>query len=806
MNKFLKISIRHLWQSRLYSSINILGLATAITCMLLAVIYWRAEHSFDDFHKNNPNLFRITTTLIENKNSMPSTFGATGQVQGKAFKDAVPEIKSFVRIMGGDIMSDIISKNKTLRARSLYVDETFFEVFTFPLIHGNPETALTNVNSVVITESMARKFFNRIDVIGENLQIDADPSFKRLGKPLIVTGVVQDPPENSSIQFDVLFSFKFMELSFEDTNWLNAYLGTFVVLHPDANRYVVGQKFDKVFALHAKEQLAQNFKTYAYDPQISYGLQAITDTHLKPLTRGAGGVENGVLNGSSEVYSYMFMAIAFFILLMAAINFINITIATSLKRSKEVGVRKIVGGSKEQIVMQFLQESAILCSIAFLLAFILMNFSLPLFNTLTGKQIFFSEVMDLWLLCSFILLLISIVLLTGFYPAYILSQFKPSEVLYNKGKLSGRNVFGSALVIVQFSMTVFLLISTIVYYGQMDYIRTKDLGYNPDNVIRTAVNGARDYRAVIQFLKNEIAREPAIKMISFGNDGMVEDLRVNGQSFKSQYKNVDENFIPALNIPLKAGRNLSLTFAKDIREGVLVNEAFVKAAGLQNPVGQTIRMDRYYENEKKTIVGVVKDFHFGSLHEKIKPMVMYMAETPDGGMWVKFEKSRQKEAIIALERIYKQAMPNAIYQYSFLDELNESQYQHEQRWQQLINIATILSLIICCLGLFGLAHLSTKRQLKDIGIRKVLGASVSQVVILLSAEFLKLVLIAFVIAAPLAGFIMSKWLQDFAYRVTIGPEVFIISGSIVVIVAFAAVSFQSVKAALANPVNSLRAE
>ncbi len=701
------------------------------------------------------------------------------------------------------------AENKTLHLQVLFVDDNFFDVFTFHLLRGNPGV-LNDISSVVVTESTAKKFFNSIDVVGKLLRMDADPSFEKLGKPLIISGVVEDPPANSSLQFDALFTFKFLHLSFEDNNWLNAYLGTFVVLHPGADIHRIEEKFNKIYAYHAKEQLAENFRLYGidYDPQISYHLQHITDIHLNPLVRASGNAEGGIINSSNPVYSYMFMGIALFILLMAAINFISISIANSLKRAKEVGIRKIAGGNKWQIILQFLNESTVLCFFAFLLSLVLMNIFLPLFNNLTGKQILIAKTFDAKLLAYFITVLVTIILLTGLYPAYVLSNFKSSEVLYNKQKLSGRNLFGRTLVVIQFALAVFLLIATIVYYGQMDYIRTKDLGYNSRQVIRTAVNGNRDYKAVVSFMKNELNKEPSVKMVSFGNDGYSDesswpDLQLNGRTFKAQYKNIDENFLATLEIPLKSGRNLSPT---DTKEGIIVNEAFVKASGIKDPVGTTIKINRDYESTTKTIRGVVNDFHFGSLREPIKPMIMYMSETPEGGIWVRFEKLKQKEAMAALERIYKKAMPDAVYQYHFLDELNARQYFQEQRWQQVISIAATLSFIICGLGLFGLAHLSTNQRVKEIGIRKVLGASVSQIVTLLSGNFLKLVIVAFIIAAPVSWILMNKWLQDFAYHINISWWMFGIAALIAMMITIITISFQAIKAAIANPVKSLRTE
>ena len=803
---YLKIGFRHLWQNRLYSIINIAGLTVGITCMLLAVLYWKDERSFDNFHKNNPNLFRVTTTLVETKDAKAITLGGSGQVQGPAFKDEVPELVSYVRILGGDIYSDVVSENKLLRLKPLFVDADFFDVFTFHLLRGNPKTVLSEINSVVISESTARKYFNSIDVVGKPLRMDADPSFDKLGKSLIISGVVEDPPSNSSLQFDCLFTFSFMHLSFEDDNWLNAYLGTFVVLHPGTDKRLVEQKFNKIYAFHAKEQLAINSKTFGFDPQISYGLQQITNIHLNPLMRTGGDAEGGIVNTSDPAYSYICMGIALFILLMAIINFINISIADSMKRAKEIGVRKIAGGNRKQIIMQFLNESAILCFIAFLLSLVLMNISLPLFISFSGKQLLFPDALDYKLAIYFIVILVFVALFTGFYPAYLLSKFKPITILSNKLRLSGGNAFGRILVIVQFTLAMVLLIASIVYYDQMNYIRTKDLGYNPNRIIRTAVSGDRDYNSIITYLKNELVKEPSVKMVSFGGYDHNDRVNVNNRHFEALHKTIDENYLLALEIPLQAGRNFSPAFSNDKKDAAIVNEVFMKTSGLDNPIGTQIMVNESYNSKMKTIVGVVKDFHFGSLREPIKPMVMYMPEMPEGVMWVKFEKSKQKEAIAVLAQAYKKSMPGAVFHYDFLNEMNARQYVQEQQLQRVISVATVLSLIICCLGLFGLAHLSAIQRQKEIGVRRALGASVKQIVFLLSGNFLELVLVAYVIAAPIAWLVMNKWLENFSYRISIELQVFVFTGLLAIIIVFITVSFHAIKAAIVNPVKSLRNE
>ncbi|MEP7373274.1 MAG: ABC transporter permease [Chitinophagaceae bacterium] len=805
LTNYIKTAVRHIWHNKLYSFINVSGLAIGISCVLLAVLYIKDERSFDKFHEKKDNLYRVVTNVTNEKGERKAEAG-TGQPQGPAFKEAVPEIADFVRVMGGDIKGDVIANNKTLNLQMLFADENFFGLFSFPLLRGDGKTALNDISSVVITETVARKYFNSIDVVGKTMVIDGDPSAKRLGKPMQITGVSKDIPKNSSIRFEILLPMRFLQLSFTDNAWLNQYLGTFLLLQPGAKLESVIQKFDKVYAVHAKDQVAESKRLYNYDPKISFGLQHITQMHLNPMRTGTGGREGGIVNESDPVFSYLFLGIALFILLMAGINFINISIASSLKRAKEVGVRKISGGSKQQIIFQFLFESAIVCVIAFGLAVFLSYISLSLFNELSGKQILFKEIVDWSLIGWFAAILFIIILLTGFYPAYVLSAFKPKEVLYNKQKLSGRNIFGRALVVVQFGLAVFFIITTFIYYRQMDFIRTKDLGYDPFQVIRTDIPGAREYKPVQEFLRNELSKNPSIQYVSFGGGGGEDKVKVGDKVLDAENHVIDEYRLPVMQIKLKAGRNISSAFPSDKAHAVLVNEAFVKAAGLSSPIGTQIQTSEYYDKEPKTIVGVIENFHSGSLRHPIKPMVMFVSDWASGGIWIRIEKGRQQKALAAIEAAYKKAMPTALFQYNFLDELNAKEYIQEQRWQRIIGVATVLSIVICCLGLFGLAHLAAQRRIKEIGIRKVLGASVTSIASLLTKDFLRLVVTSLLIASPLAWWVMNNWLQDFAYRIAIGWWIFALSGLITIVIAMATVSFQAIKAAIANPVKSLRTE
>lgn len=795
LKNYFKVAFRNLWKHKILSGINILGLALGICCVLLAILYWKDERSYDQFHKNNPNLYRIITSLAENKGDKPVVTGGTGQVQGPAFKAQVPEVKEYARLLGGGIFADYRNSEKVLKLKSVFADDTFFEVFSFSLIHGNPKTVLKELNSVVITEEAALKLFNTTNVVGRELNMEADPSAQRLRKPLIITGVVKSLSKHSSIQFEVLHPFRFLQLSFVDENWLNAYLGTFVVLHPGSDKNNVIKKFNQIYARQASEQLKES----GHDPKISYGLQPITDIHLKPYTADGNSMEGGVLNGSKPIYSYLFLAIALFILLMAGINFINISIAGSLKRMKEVGVRRITGSSTFQIMLQFIGEAAILCLIAFMFAMVLVQTVLPVFNHLAGKQIEFRD-FHAGLSLLFLLFLLLIVLLTGLYPAYVLSRFKPVEALYNKQKFAGKNIFGQGLIVIQFSLSVFLIIASIVFYTQMKFIKTKDLGYNPHQVVQTAITGNRAHQPIQTFLKTEIAKEPSILQISFGGDAGTGETEVNHKNINVTYRRADGNYLATLGIQLKEGKN----FQRENNDEAIVNEAFVQQAGLNDPIGSTIKTE--FEGRVLTISGVVKNFHFGSLKEKIKPLILFQEPQNSSVIWLRFNQSQQQKAVTAFERLYKRAIPDAIYEYSFLDELNAKEYEQEQRWEKIIGIATFLSLLICCLGLFGLTHLATQQKIKEIGIRKVLGASVMQITSLLSKQFIKLVVVAFCIAAPIGWWATNEWLQNFAYRIDVRWWVFGLAGTFAMLIALLTVSLQATKAATANPVKSLRTE
>ena len=708
--------------------------------------------------------------------------------------------------MGGDIQLDIVAHNESFRITPLFVDSAFLDIFTFTMLKGNPSTALRDVNSIVLTESSARKIFGDIDVLGEVIAMDSDPSFARLGKPLLVTGIVADPPGNSSIQFDVLLPFPFMQLSFEETNWLISYLSTFVLLHPGSDVDAVTSTFKGIFETHGRKQLGDSrYDYFGFDPQIRYGLQNMSDIHLNPMIPPDESNESGVFNGSSVRYSTAFLTVACFILAMATINFITTTLALTFRRSREVGVRKIVGGQVHQLLTQFLVESALVCLLAFLLSIGITFELLPLFNEVAGKKLAFVHIFDWKLIIYFGLALLFIIVLAGFYPAWWISRLKVVDVLTKQIKPRGRGFSSQALLILQLSIGVFVLTCALIYQAQMKFIRTKDLGYDPHNIVQLEIFGNRNREAVLTFLKNELSREPSIKVMSSGNKGRFEDITLDQRQMSAMVKRVDEDYLAVMDIPLVAGRNLSNEFAIDLQSSVMVNEALVRSAGWKDPIGQSILIRNNSDTlSSRKVVGVVKDYHFRSLHEPIMPMVLSMKTQDDGDIWIKYDQLRQSEAISALSRTYKLAAPGSVFQYNFLDESNAEEYKVEQRWLSVINFATLLATIICCSGLFGLAHLSARRRIKEVAIRKVLGASVGQLTSMMTKGFIKLVVVALIIALPLCNFIAAHWLSGFAYHIENLWTFLLLSSLIAISVSAITVGLQAATAALINPVNNLR--
>jgi len=772
-----------------------------MTCALLAILYVRDEMSYDRFHKNATQLYRLTTT-ITSPGGVRQTVGTTGQVQGPAFKEAIPEISDYLRIWGINAIN-MSGNNKSLPVNTLYVDENFFRLFSFPLLQGTAKKILSDPFSIVLSETTALRFFGTTDVVGKTLKIEEGRGIENL----TITGVARKATANSSLQFDVLIPFSYLQLMFTDKNWLNQYLTTFLLLRPGADPKIVQQKFASIFKTQARDQLDE---TKAHPDQYQFALQPFTDLHLYPLGLNpylTADEEKGLSGGSTIIYSYILTGIVAFILLMACVNFINLSISDSLKRSKEIGVRKIAGSNRGQIIIQFLVEASSLCLVSFLLGICLTKIFLPVFNRLADKNISLPGLTDPGFLFYGIIVMLICIVIAGIYPAITLSLFNPAEVLYNKQRLKGKNLFRKGLIVLQFTLSVALIISTIVYYKQMKFISNEDLGYNAADIIKIQLPPQRIDLNVITTFRNELAKYPFIKyMATYAGGNWDNRVSVNGQEFIAKSGSVDEFYLPALEIPLKTGRNFSAEYPTDAANSIIVNETLVKFLGWENPIGQRL-VDLDDNNKVKTVIGVVKDYHYGSLKQRIQPQMLSMIYVGNNGdALMKIQKGKTVQALKMVETTYNKLFPQHYFYYRFLGDENATDYASDKKWQQIVSYSAVIAILICCIGLFGLSSFTAQKRYKEIGIRKVVGASAASITRLLAKDFVKLIIIAILVASPVAWLTMNKWLQNYAYSIQINGWIFLVAAFISILIGIVTVSFHAIKAAVANPVKSLRTE
>lgn len=794
LKNYLKTALRNLWRSRTFSLINILGLSVGLSCCMLIFLYGKDEISYDRFHEKKDNIYRVTATMTH-PDGNADKIASTGMMPGPAFKRTIPEIEDFVRVQRASF--NIKRGKEIFDQQVLYVDSNFFSVFTFPLIAGNPRTALKDMHSIVLSEDVAKKYFGKTDAVGQILQLNTGEKFE----PFIVSAITKRSPQNSSIKIEMLVPIKFAQSQFNDDQWMNFFLNTFVVLKANANAKAVEAKFAAVFNSEAAMQLKDMEAKYGFKDKVSFALQPLLQIHLSKDYPS----DNGLTDASNPMYSYILSGIALFILLIACINFINLTVAHSLKRAKEIGIRKVVGGQRKQLIAQFLGETFIVSFVAFLLATIIVKLVLPFFNELANKALALSYLFDIQLVLGYIALFIVTGLLAGFYPALVLSRFNPVQTLYGKFRLTGRNYLAKALVVFQFTLATFLIVATMIIYSQFNYLTNFDLGYNDENV--AILNTGQIDREKLDVFKNELLKDPSIESVTAdqgGRWGTVAHIN-DGKEITFDFKHVDENYFPLFRIPIAAGRNFSKDFISDTAEAAVINQSFAKEAGWKDPVGKQI--DFFYNHKKFTVVGVIKDYHYLSLTEKIGPQVFTMnPRYKYGDVFIKIKPGNTSATLRYVDKTFKSVFPARPYQYNFKDAQNTAQYEREAKWKQIITFGAMLTIFISCIGLFGLATLSAEKRTKEIGIRKVLGASVAVIAGKLSADFLKLVLLAAIIASPIAWMVMNKWLQNYPYRIEMNWWMFGFAVIAVVVVALLTISFQAIKAAIANPVKSLRTE
>ena len=792
------IAWRNLLKNKTFSLINIAGLSIGLACTMLILLYVKDEISFDKFHKNVNNIYRIVSK--SKRGSVDYKNSHTGFLQGPQFAKNVPGIESFVRIQSG---AEDIKKGIEIQSQELLrVDPIFFSVFSFPLLNGNAATCLSEPNSIVMSEDFAKKQFGTSDAVGKIVMLKDDNQFV----PFKVTAVAKRCPQNSSIKFEVLLPFKESEAEVQNKdNWYNFFLNTFVVLNPKADLPAVEKQMQTFYLHEASETFKEMIKRYgggADESMGTYFLQSYTDMHMNTELPA----QNGLVNASNPIYSYILSGIALFILLIACINFVNLTVARSLKRSKEIGIRKVIGADRKRLIIQFLGESFLLCLVSFSMALLIVQLILPVFNDLANKALSFSYLFDVKLITGYLALLLLTALLAGFYPALVLSGFKPVETLYTRINLSGKNYMQKSLVVLQFALASFLIIATFTIYRQFNFLTKTDLGYDDTNIVE--VNKQQIKHTEAAYFKAELLKNPNITDVAARNGGYwgTSAKLFNDSTISFDYETIDESYIPTLKIPLIAGRNFSGSFPSDVTNSILVNESFVKKAGWKNPVGETVNFF-YNNNEIFKVVGVVKDYHYQALNQKIGPQLFTMKTGNLYGTFnIKIKPGTATESLKFIQKTFNQTFPLSPWSYIFKDDQRIKDYESEARWKQIILFSALLTIFISCIGLFGLSVLSAERRTKEIGIRKVLGASVHSIVNALSIDFLKLVLVALIIAIPLSWMAANKWLQNYPYRITLDWWLFAIASLLVILLALATVISQAIRFAVANPVKSLRTE
>ncbi len=788
LKNYFKTALRNLWKNQVFSAINIIGLALGMACSLLIMLWVYDEYNEDSFHKNGEQLYGVFERR-HNEGVIAADFATQGLMPGE-MKRTLPEVE-YATGYAWNQLSTFEANNKILKENGNYAGADFFKMFSYPLLSGNAATVLQSPLDISISKKMAEDFFGSpANAMGKTIRYENK-------KDLKVTAVFDNVPKNSTAQFDYIINWQtFLENNEWTKDWTNNGPLTYIMLRKGTDPKAFEAKISHFNDNYNKQQTAN------YYTRLS--IQRYDDIYLH------SSFENGELSGGRIVYVKIFSIVAIFILLIACINFMNLTTARSLKRAKEIGVRKAAGALRSSLIMQFIGEALLIVSIAVVFALLIVMLLLPPFNQLTQKQIGVP-----FTLSYFWLGIAGLILVTGFvsgsYPALYLSSFKPVSIL--KGSLkfsSGALWFRKGLVVFQFILSIVFIIATIVVSKQVNYIQSLNLGYNRENLLYVPLEG--DLTSNYTVFKNRVMQMSGIKdvthttdaptKINNGTTGVEWDGKDPNSNIDFTQVGVGYDFIKTMQIQMLQGRDFSRDFATD-SVNYIINETALKIIGYKNPIGKSLTL----WGMKGTIIGVVKDFHFNSLHEAINPLMLRLAENADGGIaLVKTEAGKTKEALASLEKVYQELNPKVPFTYKFSDEEYQKLYQNEQMVGHLANYFAFLAIFISCLGLLGLVMFTAEQRTKEFGIRKVLGASPFTLFSLLSKEFIMLVLVAMIIASPLAWYFSQQWLQDFAYRTNLSWWVFVIAGASAILIALVTVSFQAINTATANPVKSMRTE
>lgn len=781
---YLKIALRNIKRHKGYSFINIVGLAIGMACCILILLWVQDELSYDRFHENADDIYRVIQDI--NFTDHSTTWSITQGPLGPSLKEDFPEIINATRITGRGLR--LTYNDKSYDEVVVMADGSLFEMFTFPLVKGDPATALSDPLSIVLSEEMAEKYFAGEDPIGKTIKADNQWDFQ-------VTGVMKNIPHNSHLQFDFLIPFIFgRELNYTVDRWGNSQFRTYVQLQKGV----------------AAKEIIQKISGYLFEKPT---IEKDARLNLQPLTRIHlySNYEYDTAHGDI-MYVTLFSLIAFFILLIACINFMNLATARSGNRAKEVGMRKVSGAHKTDIIKQFYGESILLAFIALLFAAIFVWLLLPVFNNLAAKELSLDIPGNLSILLGLLCIAVVTGIISGSYPALFLSTFQPVMVLKGArlSNLKG-SVFRKILVVFQFSLTILLIICTIGVYNQLDYVRNRKLGYDKEHMIYFGMRG--DMREKFDSVKNELLQNPNILGVTASSNVPTYGYTFSNSLWRWEGQNPDEetlmravfidvDYFKTFGMEITEGRSFSKEFPTDATEAIMVNEEAVKAMGMEFPIGKRLSI----QDENFRIIGIVKNYHFRSLRQEIDPLILIHSPENSRALFARLKSDDIPQTIGYMEKIWERFAPGYPFNYRFLDEALDRLYRSEQRIGALFRYFSILAILISCLGLLGLASFMAEQRTKEIGIRKVLGATTPNIVALLSKEFTKWVLVANIAAWPIAYFALSKWLQSYAYSANIALWSFILSGMLALVIALITVSYQSIKAALANPVDSLRYE
>lgn len=814
---YFKIALRNIQKHKLYSLINIFGLTLGITCCIIIYLFISDEFSYDSFHENKDNIYRVE--VIEYKipkwDVEPNPFFDTREAEGvnnspwlplplgPTLKDRYPEIVHFTRPGQGSVV--VRNENQSFDQEVLYTDPSFFEMFSFPLLQGSPEIALKDPNNIVLTPETVQKYFGNEDPMGKSLTLkirNADYIFT-------VAGVAETPPSNSSIPFSFVMNItKTPYHEFNVDRWNSFNTPVFVQLQEGTD---IAQ-FESKLNDFAKEQFGEKWPAARERlglpenaPVLEFGVTALSDIHLTASIEWPGV--------SNPLYSYILGIISVLILLIACINYITLALARSTSRAKEVGIRKTSGAKRNQIALQFWGETQLLTVLAMIAGVGLVELTLPFFNDIAGKSLAINYMEDFGFLMALLSVTLIAGLIAGAYPAILLAGYQPVKALKGSLTLQFKPRLTKGLLVVQYSLSIFLIISAVIMYKQLDYVSSKELGYNADQVlfVPTYTGWNESGTNLMELYRNELNDVAGVKMVSgltpaFTSGTNRYAFGVDGEEVHSYIYFVDPQIVPTLGFELIAGRNFSEDRPSDKAEAIVVNEAFVNTFGWDDPIGKLVPWKG--EDNPSTVIGVIKDFHFQSLETEIEPMLFHMDHQQGGinSIAVKIEEGMIAETLPQLEEVWAEIAPFTPFNFWFLDDAVAQQYEQYQQWLKIMGSSTFIAILIACLGLFGLAGLTAVNKTKEIGIRKVLGAGINQIILLLNKDIVTLIFISLIIAGPISWYVMNQWLTDFTYRITIGFDVFIISALFAFLIAIATISYHSIRAANANPVDSLKSE